>query len=534
MQEVELKLVLDDTFREEELASRLAAVTAGEARTATQNDTYLDTPGGELAAAGLSARVREKGGARRIDVKPVPIDPALVQSRAELTAVLPKRRSPGGVLARLLDHELGLTIEPRAVEQLRLVTERRKQVLTAADWSAELCLDEATVFAGDEVKGGFRELELELVAGDEAAFRAFAETLADLPGARADGLSKYQRARRMAGLPDYRYGRGRPKLRARMSEAEAARHVCRRLYETMRAHEPGTVAGLDSEQLHKMRVASRRMRVALTVFRRAFRERNLKPLLESYKWLAAVLGEVRDLDVHLLAIPAWQSSLGRTPVEGWRALEERLLARRDKARRAMLRGLRSKRYERLCQRSEELFGDDSPTGEGSEARVGVRARALLTKRAKQFRKTAKACRKTGDPETLHELRKLGKKLRYTGEFFRAILGKAFKARLKDLSRFQDELGLFQDNVVAGELARELREEVLAGDRDPALLHVLGLLLGRAVTAGEFGREKAEAALEALDAPSLMAELTRLLAKSGAGKRKKTGKKTSKKKARKKS
>jgi CHAD domain-containing protein len=57
--------------------------------------------------------------------------------------------------------------------------------------------------------------------------------------------------------------------------------------------------GPDPEGIHDMRVASRRLRAAVELFRDVFPRRRLRPLLRQVKDLADTLGEVRDLDVML-------------------------------------------------------------------------------------------------------------------------------------------------------------------------------------------------------------------------------------------
>lgn len=55
--------------------------------------------------------------------------------------------------------------------------------------------------------------------------------------------------------------------------------------------------GKDIEGVHDMRVASRRLRAAIELFRDVFPRGRLRPLLSDVKRLADTLGEVRDLDV---------------------------------------------------------------------------------------------------------------------------------------------------------------------------------------------------------------------------------------------
>jgi CHAD domain-containing protein len=70
-------------------------------------------------------------------------------------------------------------------------------------------------------------------------------------------------------------------------------------FEEMMSFREAALAGEDPEGVHDMRVASRRLRAAIELFRDVFPRRRLRPMLRSVKDLADALGQVRDLDVML-------------------------------------------------------------------------------------------------------------------------------------------------------------------------------------------------------------------------------------------
>src|SRR6266852_7163504 len=108
--------------------------------------------------------------------------------------------------------------------------------------------------------------------------------------------------------------------------------LMREQVESIRAHEPGTRAGADPEQLHKMRTAVRRLRAILGAAREMFDPEWLGGLRTALDWLGTLLGDLRDLDVFRQRLRAELSSLksaGR--VEG-RALLDRLDDQRTHAR----------------------------------------------------------------------------------------------------------------------------------------------------------------------------------------------------------
>lgn len=76
----------------------------------------------------------------------------------------------------------------------------------------------------------------------------------------------------------------------------AGRTILTRWTEMM-SYRDGTLAGEDIEQLHAMRVASRRLRAAMDAFESAFPAKSFRPYLRRVKKVTGVLGNARDHDV---------------------------------------------------------------------------------------------------------------------------------------------------------------------------------------------------------------------------------------------
>src|SRR5206468_8594490 len=91
--------------------------------------------------------------------------------------------------------------------------------------------------------------------------------------------------------------------------AEAGRKVLRFHLARMIAKEAGTRDGTDPEDLHAMRVATRRQRAAWRIFGEAFRPGRTKKHRNRLREVAARLGAVRDLDVLLEAADAYRADL---------------------------------------------------------------------------------------------------------------------------------------------------------------------------------------------------------------------------------
>ncbi len=504
--EIELKLIATEAFDEDDLVRRLSMLgTLGTASRFEQRDVYLDTQSEELRAAGLSARVRERGGTRAVMIKPVPIDPGLVMRRSEVSEDLEPDVDPKVALARLLERELGVTLAGRLAPCLELVTDRTVRMLARARATVEVCVDRVSVLdAAGKCVGTFREVEAELADGDPSELDAIAQALADA-SLRPSGEGKYARARALAALPPFEYGPAAPQFDGDTPMHEVARAVCRHQLALMRAHEPGTRVGLDIEQLHKMRVASRRLRTALRVFGKAFRKKDREHLATEVKWIGARLGSVRDLDVHMLALEPWRERLGAQPQEGWALLAARLAARRAEAQAQLVRALDDPRWRALCERASSMFASSDRASEP----IGKVAPALVGRRIDRFSRGVERFRETHAPADAHRLRILGKRLRYATEFLRPLLSAGTVAQLKRLSAFQDTLGDLQDTVQAGAFVRaQAADEPVP----PALAVVLERIARWADEAAAGAGARVEAALEALQPHDFAAALQRELAR----------------------
>jgi CHAD domain-containing protein len=109
-----------------------------------------------------------------------------------------------------------------------------------------------------------------------------------------------------------------------MREA-AARTVQTRTAEVF-SFAAGVLDTSDIERVHDMRVATRRLRAALEVFRPCFPKLQFKAALRDVKNLADALGERRDPDVALQEVEAIKTRLPATAVPGVDAFEDELRA----------------------------------------------------------------------------------------------------------------------------------------------------------------------------------------------------------------
>jgi CHAD domain-containing protein len=283
-----------------------------------------------------------------------------------------------------------------------------------------------------------------------------------------------------------------PGIEADDSMAEAARktlyfHLQRMLY-----HEPGTRLGENIEELHDMRVATRRMRAALRVFHDYLDWKKMAPFAKGLRRAGRTLGTVRDLDVFH---DKMQTYLGTLPAERKAELDPLLAAwqaRREQARQEMITYLDSARYVRFREQFgqflqapaaatasnpelEATASSVSDTPFSVSGRIGwagalpplTQDGDLIPQRVRHVvpvvvQVRLASVRAHGEwvaaPDTplerFHCLRIASKELRYALEFFQEVLGPESKALIATMKALQDHLGNLQDAIVACNLLRD--------------------------------------------------------------------------------
>jgi len=250
--------------------------------------------------------------------------------------------------------------------------------------------------------------------------------------------------------------RKRPPIERDDTMALAAVKVLRLHFNKMLAHEKGTRLGDDPEELHDMRVATRRMRMALRIFAPYLDTQEVHPALKGLRRTGRRLGVVRDLDVFKGKAVKYVERLPqrrRGELDGlFAAWDIEYAARRAE----LIAYLDGRSYRRFVERMAELIEEPperlaAPGGQGTVAQV----LPMLLHRDVADVLGAGALVGPGAPLTrFHELRIAGKALRYTLEFFATPLGRGALPLIATMKGLQDHLGDLQDAVVASGLVRD--------------------------------------------------------------------------------
>jgi CHAD domain-containing protein len=253
----------------------------------------------------------------------------------------------------------------------------------------------------------------------------------------------------------------------------AAAIVFDRLLEVIAENLPGTLEDVDSEFLHDLRVAVRRTRSLQRQFKAVYPDR-LQHFRDEFKRLQAVTGDLRDLDVYLLDFDALRAALPETLRADLDPLQTVIVNRRARALTATRRALKARRTQDMLA-DWAAFIHEVPDVERSVSSLASHRIASV------YRKMVKMGRAIDDSkpaEDLHELRKVGKELRYLLEFFASLYpADVVKPMVKSLKGLQDMLGRFQDREVQANALRELAPEVA----EPQALMAMGVLVERFMT-----------------------------------------------------
>ena len=138
---------------------------------------------------------------------------------------------------------------------------------------------------------------------------------------------------------------------------EAAHTSLRQQLLEMMSHLEGTRRGDDIEALHDMRVASRRLRAALSVFAAAFPP---KPFAVTEKEVAKTtdaLGAVRDSDVQIEFMQATIDAAPESEKVGLQAFVSHLQSERDKQRVLLVKELNRLEKSAFVKDFGKLLGD---------------------------------------------------------------------------------------------------------------------------------------------------------------------------------
>ena len=235
-----------------------------------------------------------------------------------------------------------------------------------------------------------------------------------------------------------------------------ARSVAKEHLDALLAEMDGVRVGKDIEHVHRMRVASRRLRSVLRIFKTCFKGKKGKSWKDAVKEVTVQLGEARDLDVQMAFLT--EIGEGRPDDEGFGLVIDLL----KKRRAALQPGISSlichlQTDSPLIGLKDELSGVAGWEGDRSVLRSHALAQASLA--VDELYAHAGSVPLYEDVEGHHALRIAGKRLRYALEAFQKVYDDGLRNEVRTLKTLQDTVGELHDCDVWLQRIPSLRDDV---------------------------------------------------------------------------
>lgn len=238
--------------------------------------------------------------------------------------------------------------------------------------------------------------------------------------------------------------------------AEAGKKVWLYHFAIMLSHEEGTLKGENSEELHDMRVATRRMRSAFEVFGEAFDPKIMNQYLKGLRRVGRALGQVRDMDVILANGLHYQEKMAESRRTSLQPLINHWTVDVADKRKKLTKLLEGEKYQhfksefnRFVQSPVEIKETDNPGIETTSCLRDIVPVMVYNRYARV--RAYDSILPTATFTQLHALRIEFKKFRYTLEYFKEILGSSTSSLVNEIKQYQDHLGELHDADVACQL-----------------------------------------------------------------------------------
>jgi CHAD domain-containing protein len=449
--EREAKLVAPPGLAIPDLNGLAPGVTAHTLSVERLDATYYDTADLRLARSGITVRHRggePSGPPWTVKLPEDDRGPDLV--RREIRFDGPIDHVPTAATDLVLASTRGLALEPVA----NLTTVRRPLEIRGVDGEllAEMVDDTVSVSHNQNPTGWFREVEVELHVAGPKGDRILHAAVSRLTAAGCEAEPPVPKLVRALGRPatlpaDVVV----PAMPSKGTVVDLVRHATARAVAQIIAHDPGARLGDDPEDVHKMRVATRRLRSDLHSFSAVLSPAPTDAIRAELSWLGGVVGAVRDTDVLSARLATRLGELPVVDATGAQRLQALLARHASDARTAMLLALRSARYLELLDSLVALAA--APPFRKAAGKLTPRTSQRMAVKIveKPWRRVVDAVGALGpDPADtqLHAVRILAKRSRYAAEAASPLLRPAASRFASAVADLQTVLGDHQDTVLA--------------------------------------------------------------------------------------
>jgi inorganic triphosphatase YgiF len=484
MQEVEAKLIVND---DPNAAKRIrevlcsAGLKVGPATIRKSTDTYFDTPDWDLFHYGWTCRLRKGEQLNLLAMKKRGHLNGGIARREELEQTIEgpptsTQDFPEGPMRTVCDQATG----GRPLKPVFCVKKVRQSfdVSSANGMKAKAAFDQVSQVVPARKNGtaglAYKEFELELTGGSDEELNRICELLEKELSLTPARLNKFERGYRR--VKKKTSAGGQLSLRPDASVQELAHAYLSQCFQDLQREEPRAWEGIDTEGVHQMRVAIRRIRTTLKTLSEFFAEDIVSKLKVDLAWLAMVLGAVRDLDVYQQSLRTYANSLAGSDTTALEPYHEYLSREWLRARRSLLKALSSRRYADFKKRFERFLRQNSALDSEKNPSARLAAEKFIVKAARRLRRDGELITTASQDSELHQLRIRGKRLRYVLELFVPVLGSRMEPTMRCVKKLQDCLGNHHDAHVADEKLRAFAERVALRSGNRGLFLALGELI----------------------------------------------------------
>jgi len=454
--EVEVKFRADGRAIEAVLSSPLLkGVTVGAARELAS--TYFDTPGQDLKRTGMTLRVRRKS--RTIPLMGVKWDGGddVVFARGEIEVRCPDGVPNLDLFEPVIRERLKAVVAGRPLAPIFETRFRRRTALLRHGHSdIELALDEGAVVAG-EANLPLAEVELELKNGNLPDLFGCAASLVRDCGLSLQFEPKAGRGYRLVASEAPRPQKATP---LNISPTATFDDLVAAVIANALGHFAANWASLREsdapESVHQLRVALRRLRSALGVFRRTLQLPELEDIRSEARRIASALGPARESDVFRANALAGPFGDGPDRQRGARTLLDAVETRRHDSYVAVRRLIDDPQTSLFVLDVQSFIARRAWRTAVAPENLGLLmseakgyATEVLERLMRRALKRGKHLPDMPDEER-HDLRIALKNLRYAVEFFGGLFGKPRELRsyLRTVADLQEDLGAHNDAVTA--------------------------------------------------------------------------------------
>ena len=223
----------------------------------------------------------------------------------------------------------------------------------------------------------------------------------------------------------------------------------------MQAEVEGVMTSTDIEYIHRMRVASRRLRSSFEIFSDGFPKQDYKLFAKDIRAVTKALGAARDLDVQLELLQQIHPQFSDPRLApGVNRLQLRLKQQRQEAQTRVIKAMKTLEDDETLRRIARWA---APWLEKAES-IYLYSPALfelafssIKARLQEVMVFDEPVRVETNVAELHAMRISAKHLRYTMETFESLYGDELKPFINHAKKLQDLLGSIHDADVWTEM-----------------------------------------------------------------------------------